>query len=88
MKIADIFIGKPGGMTISEAIACADYPCAWFPPSLAKKKEIAIISWKKVLLDLTTLPFKLERLLEDPDRLVRMKANALRFAKPLSQQPS
>jgi len=55
---------------------------------LAKKKEIAIISWKKVLLDLTALPFKLERLLEDPDRLVRMKANALRFAKPLSQQPS
>jgi len=32
--------------------------------------------------DLTTLPFKLERLLEDPDRLTRMKANALRFAKP------
>jgi processive 1,2-diacylglycerol beta-glucosyltransferase len=60
----------------------ADYPCAWFPPSLAKKKEIAIISWKKVLHDLTALPFKLERLLEDPDRLVRMKANALRFAKP------
>jgi processive 1,2-diacylglycerol beta-glucosyltransferase len=32
--------------------------------------------------DLTTLPFKLERLLKDPDRLSRMKANALRFAKP------
>ena len=29
-----------------------------------------------------TLPFKLERLLKDPDGLVRMKANALRFAKP------
>ena len=32
--------------------------------------------------DLTTLSFKLERLLEDPDRLTRMKARALRCSKP------
>jgi processive 1,2-diacylglycerol beta-glucosyltransferase len=31
MKIADIFIGKPGGMTISEAIACGLPMCVVSP---------------------------------------------------------
>jgi processive 1,2-diacylglycerol beta-glucosyltransferase len=32
--------------------------------------------------DLTTLPFKLERLLDDPVRLARMRERARRFARP------
>jgi processive 1,2-diacylglycerol beta-glucosyltransferase len=85
MKIADIFIGKPGGMTTSEAIACGLPMCVVSPIPGQEERNSDHLLEEGIAVkcnDLTTLPFKLERLLEDPDRLVRMKANALRFAKP------
>ena len=85
MKMADIFIGKPGGMTASEAIACGLPMCVVSPIPGQEERNSDHLLEEGIAVkcnDLTTLPFKLERLLEDPDRLVRMKANALRFAKP------
>ena len=85
MKMADIFIGKPGGMTTSEAIACGLPMCVVSPIPGQEERNSDHLLEEGIAVkcnDLTTLPFKLERLLEDPDRLARMQANALRFAKP------
>jgi processive 1,2-diacylglycerol beta-glucosyltransferase len=85
MKMADIFIGKPGGMTTSEAIACGLPMCVVSPIPGQEERNSDHLLEEGIAVkcnDLTTLPFKLERLLEDPDRLSRMRANALRFAKP------
>jgi len=85
MKMADIFIGKPGGMTTSEAIACGLPMCVVSPIPGQEERNSDHLLEEGIAVkcnDLTTLPFKLERLLEDPERLDRMKANALRFAKP------
>jgi processive 1,2-diacylglycerol beta-glucosyltransferase len=85
MKMADIFIGKPGGMTTSEAIACGLPICVVSPIPGQEERNSDHLLEEGIAVkcnDLTTLPFKLEQLLEDPDRLSRMKANALRFAKP------
>lgn len=85
MKIADIFIGKPGGMTTSEAIACGLPMCVVSPIPGQEERNSDHLLEEGIAVkcnDLTTLPFKLERLLENPDRLAQMKANALRFAKP------
>lgn len=85
MKASDIFIGKPGGMTASEAIACGLPMCIVSPIPGQEERNSDHLLEEGIAVkcnDLTTLPFKLERLLEDPDRLARMKANALRFARP------
>ena len=84
MKMADIFIGKPGGMTTSEAIACGLPMCVVSPIPGQEERNSDHLLEEGIAVkcnDLTTLPYKLERLLEDPDRLARMKVNALRFAK-------
>jgi processive 1,2-diacylglycerol beta-glucosyltransferase len=85
MKMADIFIGKPGGMTTSEAIACGLPMCVVSPIPGQEERNSDHLLEEGIAVkcnDLTTLPFKLGRLLDDPDRLSRMKANALRFAQP------
>jgi len=85
MKMSDIFIGKPGGMTTSEAIACGLPMCVVSPIPGQEERNSDHLLEEGIAVkcnDLTTLPFKLERLLENPDRLLQMKANALRFAKP------
>jgi processive 1,2-diacylglycerol beta-glucosyltransferase len=85
MKIADIFIGKPGGMTTSEAIACGLPMCVVSPIPGQEERNSDHLLEEGIAVkcnDLTTLSYKLEQLLEDPDRLFRMKTNALRFAKP------
>ncbi|MGZ8136876.1 MAG: MGDG synthase family glycosyltransferase [Methylococcaceae bacterium] len=89
MKISDIFIGKPGGLTTSEAIACGLPMCVVAPIPGQEERNSDHLLEEGIAVkcnDLTTLPFKLERLLEDPARLASMKANALRFAKPLASR--
>ncbi len=85
MKTADIFIGKPGGITTAEAIACGLPMCVVSPIPGQEERNSDHLLEEGIAVkcnDLTTLPFKLERLLEDTDRLARMRFNALRFAKP------
>jgi len=85
MKIADIFIGKPGGMTTSEAISCGLPMCIISPIPGQEERNSDHLLEEGIAVkcnDLTTLSYKLEQLLDDPDRLTRMKDNALRFAKP------
>lgn len=85
MKMADIFIGKPGGMTASEVIACGLPMCVVSPiPGQEERNSDHLLEQGIAIKcnDLITLPFKIEKLLNDPERMDRMKQNAIRFSKP------
>jgi processive 1,2-diacylglycerol beta-glucosyltransferase len=89
MKISDIFIGKPGGLASSEAIACGLPMCVVTPIPGQEERNSDHLLEEGIAVkcnDLTTLAFKLDRLLDDPIRLERMKANALRFSNPTASQ--
>jgi processive 1,2-diacylglycerol beta-glucosyltransferase len=85
MHASDLFIGKPGGLTTSEALACA-LPMAIFSPIPGQEErnsdhlleEGAAIRCN----ELTTLPFKIDRLLDDPTRFSAMRENARRLGHP------
>jgi processive 1,2-diacylglycerol beta-glucosyltransferase len=85
MKTADLFIGKPGGMTTSEAIACGLPMCVVAPIPGQEERNSDHLLEEGIAVkcnDLTTLAFKIDRLLDEPGRLAAMRANALRFARP------
>jgi processive 1,2-diacylglycerol beta-glucosyltransferase len=89
MKLSDLFIGKPGGLTTAEALACGLPMCIVAPIPGQEERNSDHLLEEGIAIkcnDLTTLSFKIERLLEDRDRLARMRANALRFAKPYASQ--
>jgi processive 1,2-diacylglycerol beta-glucosyltransferase len=46
MHLADLFIGKPGGLTTAEALVCA-LPMASFHRSPARRNATAITCWRK-----------------------------------------
>jgi processive 1,2-diacylglycerol beta-glucosyltransferase len=85
MQMADLFIGKPGGMTAAEALA-SGLPMVIFSPIPGQEErnsdhlleEGAAIKCN----DLTTIPYKIDLLLDEPGRLSSMRQNALRIAKP------
>ena len=85
MRMSDLFIGKPGGLTTSEALACG-LPMAVFSPIPGQEErnsdhlleEGAGIRCN----ELTTLPFKIDRLLDDPERLAAMCRAATAMGRP------
>jgi processive 1,2-diacylglycerol beta-glucosyltransferase len=85
MRMSDLFIGKPGGLTTSEALACG-LPMAVFSPIPGQEErnsdhlleEGAGIRCN----ELTTLPFKIDRLLDHPTRLAAMKRAAAAMGRP------
>jgi processive 1,2-diacylglycerol beta-glucosyltransferase len=87
MRISDLFIGKPGGLTTSEALACG-LPMAVFSPIPGQEErnsdhlleEGAGIRCN----ELTTLPFKIDRLLDNPKRLAAMRKAAEAMGRPHS----
>lgn len=85
MKISDIFIGKPGGITASEAIACALPMCIVAPIPGQEERNSDHLLEEGIAIkcnDLISLTYKLDTLLADSNRLMRMSESALRFAKP------
>ena len=85
MKMADLLIGKPGGLTTAEALVCG-LPMAVLSPIPGQEERNSDHLLEEGIAircnDLTTIVFKIERLLDDPARLAAMRANALRFARP------
>jgi processive 1,2-diacylglycerol beta-glucosyltransferase len=85
MKISDLFIGKPGGLTTSEALACG-LPMAIISPIPGQEErntdhlleEGAGIKFN----ELTTIPFKNDRLLGDRARLAAMRQCASSLGRP------
>lgn len=85
MTIADLFIGKPGGLTISEAMASA-VPMVLLNP-IPGQEEINALSMLEEGLavsptDVLTLPYKVDLLLREPKRLAGMRKRMKQLAQP------
>lgn len=85
MRMSDLFIGKPGGLTTSEALACG-LPMAVFSPIPGQEERNADHLLEEGAgircNELTTLPFKIDRLLDDPARLDAMRRAAMAMGRP------
>ena len=85
MKISDLFIGKPGGLTTSEALACG-LPMAVISPIPGQEERNTdhLLEEGTAIRcnELTTIPFKVDRLLADPARLSAMRTRALAMGRP------
>ncbi len=85
MKISDLFVGKPGGLTTSEALACG-LPMAIISPIPGQEERNSDhLLEEGVALrcnEMTTLPYKIDRLLDDPARFELMRRRAEQLGKP------
>jgi processive 1,2-diacylglycerol beta-glucosyltransferase len=85
MAISDLFIGKPGGLTISEAMASA-LPMVLLDP-IPGQEEINAASMLEQGVavsptDVVTLPYKVDLLLREPQRLAGMRERMKQLAQP------
>ncbi len=85
MRIADLFVGKPGGLTLAETCACG-LPFVVFSPIPGQEERNSDYLLEKGVAircnELTTMPYKLDSLLGDPARLASMRLAALKLARP------
>ncbi len=85
MRISDLFIGKPGGLTTSEALACG-LPMAIIQPIPGQEERNSDHLLEKGIAikcnELTTLPYKIDTLLDDPPRLAQMRRHATHYGRP------
>jgi len=85
MHLSDLYIGKPGGLTMSEALTCG-LPMAIFSPIPGQEERNSdhLLEQGAAIRcnELTTLPFKIGRLLAEPERLAAMRRAALAYAHP------
>jgi len=89
MRVADLLISKPGGMTSAEALAAGLPMCIVNPIPGQEERNSDHLLEEGIAVkcnDLGTLTFKIQRLLDDPKRLDAMRDRALNFAKPQAAQ--
>src|ERR1700740_179698 len=85
MKISDLFIGKPGGLTTAEALACG-LPMVIVSPIPGQEERNS----DHLLEDgvgvkcneMTTIPYKIDTLLDNPERLDQMRNRAYALSRP------
>jgi processive 1,2-diacylglycerol beta-glucosyltransferase len=85
MASADLIVGKPGGLTSSEALACGLVFVVVNPiPGQEERNSDHLLEDGAALRcnNLPALAYKIDRLLDDPVRLAAMRQNALRLARP------
>jgi processive 1,2-diacylglycerol beta-glucosyltransferase len=85
LKLADVFIGKPGGLSTSECLACGVPMIMWNPiPGQEMYNAYHILeNGVGVLPDnALTIGFKIDQLLGDPEKLKAMQSRALALASP------
>lgn len=85
MRVADVFVGKPGGLTTAEALACGLPFVVISPIPGQEERNSDHLLEKGVAIrcnELTTMPFKLDGLLQDPRRMEAMRLSAIRLARP------
>ncbi len=85
MSAADIIVGKPGGLTTSEALAKGLVFVVVNPiPGQEERNSDHLLEEGCAIRcnNLPTLAFKIDRILTDKQRFAQMKQNALRFARP------
>jgi len=85
MSAADLLLGKPGGLTTSEALA-KSLPIVIVRPIKGQEERNADhLLEEGVAIRCNNLPvlgYKIDSLLNDPRRLTQMRKNARRLAKP------
>ena len=85
MAAATLLLGKPGGLTISEAMACG-LPMVVISPIPGQEERNSDHLLEKGIAikcnEFTTLAYKVDRLLGEPVRLEQMRRNALSWARP------
>jgi processive 1,2-diacylglycerol beta-glucosyltransferase len=85
MKISDLFIGKPGGVTTAEALACSLPMIIVDPIPGQEERNSDHLLEKGCALksnELTTLAWKIDQLLDEPGRLETMRRNAGELGRP------
>jgi processive 1,2-diacylglycerol beta-glucosyltransferase len=85
MAAADLFVGKPGGLTTSEALA-RGLPMVVINPIPGQEERNSDHLLEQGIAircnNLPALAYKIERLIEEPGKLVLMRGNALALGKP------
>lgn len=85
MAASDLIVGKPGGLTTSEALARGLVYVVVNPiPGQEERNSDHLLEEGAAIRcnNLPVLAYKIDKLLDDPARLAAMKANALRIARP------
>lgn len=85
MSASDIIVGKPGGLTTSEAMAKGLVFVIVNPIPGQEERNADHLLEEGVALrcnNLSVLAYKIDRLLDNPRRLSAMQANALRLGRP------
>jgi processive 1,2-diacylglycerol beta-glucosyltransferase len=85
MRVATLFIGKPGGLTISEAMAAGVPMLIGTPtPGQEDRNSDHLLENGAAMKynDLTVVAYKIDKLLDDPDRLRQMRENTSRLGRP------
>jgi processive 1,2-diacylglycerol beta-glucosyltransferase len=85
MAAADLFVGKPGGLTTAEALA-RRLPMVIFEPIPGQEERNSDHLLEQGVAikcnEISTMPYKIDRLLADPERMARMRAAAGVLARP------
>jgi processive 1,2-diacylglycerol beta-glucosyltransferase len=85
MAISDLFIGKPGGLTLSESMASA-LPMILLNPIPGQEEINALSILEQGMAvsptDVVTLPYKVDLLLKEPPRLAGMRDRMKQLAQP------
>lgn len=85
MSASDVIVGKPGGLTTCEALAKGLVFVIVNPiPGQEERNSDHLLENGAAIRsnNPATLGYKVEKLLDDPDRLEQMRRNALAFARP------
>jgi processive 1,2-diacylglycerol beta-glucosyltransferase len=85
MAASDLIVGKPGGMTMCESLASGLVWVVVNPiPGQEERNSDHLLEQGAAIKcnNLPTLTFKVDRLLDEPERLAAMRRNSLRIARP------
>jgi len=85
MKSADLYIGKPGGLTTAEAMSCG-LPMVIYQPIPGQEErnsDFLLENGAAVKCNqLATMAYKVDLLLKDPERMAKMRRRAVGLSHP------
>jgi processive 1,2-diacylglycerol beta-glucosyltransferase len=85
MKVSDLFIGKPGGLTSAEALTCGLPMVIVSPiPGQEERNSDHLLEDGVAVKcnEMTTIAFKIDTLLDDPARIDEMRRRAYALSRP------
>ncbi len=85
MSASDLIVGKPGGLTTSEALAKGLIFVVVNPIPGQEERNSDHLLEKGCAIKCNSLPvlsYKIDKLVSDPEKLAQMRANVLDFARP------